>query len=118
MVEPQTEKKIKHLITDNGGEFCNGQFLKLCQDEGIIRHFTVKDIPPERMNRTLLEKVQCMLSNARLGKEFWAEAMTYACHLINCLLSTAIDDRIPFEVWFGQPVFYYDSLHVFCSTAY
>ena len=45
--------------------------------------------------------------------------MTYACHLINRLPSIAIDDRIPLEVWFGQPVFfYYDSLHVFCSTAY
>ena len=48
------------------------------------------------MNWTLMEKVQCMLSNAGLGKEFWADAMTYACHLINRLPSTAIDDKIPF----------------------
>ena len=32
MAETQTEKKIKHLRTDNGGEFCNDHFLKLCQD--------------------------------------------------------------------------------------
>ena len=30
MVEAQIGKKIKHLKTDNGGEFCNDQFLKLC----------------------------------------------------------------------------------------
>ena len=65
------------------------------------------------MNRTLMEKVQCMLSNARLGKEFWAEAVTYACHLINLVLSTAIDDTIPLEVWSIQLVSNYDSLHVF-----
>ena len=43
MAKTQTGKKIKHLITDNGGEFCNDQFLKLCQDEGIVRHFSVRD---------------------------------------------------------------------------
>ena len=59
-----------------------------------------------------------MLSNVGLGKEFWVEAMTYACHLINRLPSTTIDDRIQLEVWTGQPVYDYDSLHVFGSTTY
>ena len=44
--------------------------------------------------------------------------MTYACHLINRLPSTGINDRIPLEVWSRQPVSDYDSLHVFGSTAY
>ena len=43
MVETQTEKKIKHLRIDNGREFCNDQFLKLCEDEGIVHHFNVTD---------------------------------------------------------------------------
>ena len=60
------------------------------------------------MNQTLLEKVRRMLSNARLGKGFWAKAMTYACHLINRLSSTAIVDRIPLEVWSKQLVSDYD----------
>ena len=59
-----------------------------------------------------------MLSNARLVKEFWAEAVTYACHLINRLPSTTIDDKIPLKVWSRQPISDYDSLHVFGSTAY
>ena len=46
------------------------------------------------------------------------KAMTSTCHLINHLTSTAIDDRIPFKVWSRQPVFDYDSLHVFCFTTY
>ena len=57
--------------------------------------------------------VQCWLD-----KEFWAEVMTYACHLINHLPSTTIDDRIPLEVWFRQPVSNYDSLHAISSTTY
>ena len=123
MIETQTGRKIKYLRTDNGGEYCSKSFREVCQDAGIVRHFTVRHTPQqngvaERMNRTLLEKVRCMLSNAGLGKEFWAEAVTYACHLINRLPSTAIGGRIPLEVWSGKPVTDYDSLHVFGCSAY
>ena len=51
------------------------------------------------MNRTLLEKVRCMLSNAGLGKQFWAEAVMYASHLINRLPSAALNGKTPLEVW-------------------
>ena len=70
------------------------------------------------MNRTLLEKVRCMLSNASLGKQFWAEAFMYASHLINRLPSAALNDKTPLEVWSGKPANDYDTLHVFGSTAY
>ena len=43
----------------------------------------------ERMSKTLVEKVRCMLSNAELGKEFCVEAVTYAQHLVNRLPSSA-----------------------------
>ena len=88
-----------------------------------MRHFTVRDTPQqngvaERMNQTILEKVRCMLSNVGLGKEFWAEAVVYACHLINRLPSTAIEGRTPMEMWTSKPATDYNSLHVFGSTAY
>ena len=70
------------------------------------------------MNRTILEKVRCMLSNAGLGKHLWAEAVSYACHLINRLPSVAIGGRTPLEVWSGKPAADYDSLHVFDCPAY
>ena len=70
------------------------------------------------MNRTLLEKVLCMLSNAVLGKQFWAEVVMYASHLINRLPSVALNGKTPLEVWSGKPINDYDTLHVFGSTAY
>ena len=44
------------------------------QNEGIKKHFTVRHTlqhnnVADRMNRTLLEKVRCMLSNAGLDKK-------------------------------------------------
>ena len=70
------------------------------------------------MNRTLLEKVRCMLSNASLGKQFWAEAVMYASHLINHLPSAALNGKTPLEVWSGKPINDYDTLHMFGSTTY
>ena len=123
MVENQTWRKIKVLRSDNGTEYRNDQFSIFCKKEGISRHFTVRDTPQqngvaERMNRTLLEKVRCMLSNAGLGKQLWAEVVMYASHLINRLPSAALNGKTPLEVWSGKPINDYDTLHVFGSTAY
>jgi hypothetical protein len=99
LVENQTEKKIKVLRTDNGGELC-----KKC---GIARQKTTPYTPQqngvaERMNRTLMEKARSMLSGARLGQEFWAEAVSTACYLVNRSPSSALDDTTPHEVWSGK----------------
>ncbi|KAL9411829.1 hypothetical protein AB3S75_045433 [Citrus x aurantiifolia] len=90
MVETQTGRQVKRLRSDNG----------------------------ERMNWTILEKVRYMLSNAGLGNEFWAEAVVYACHLINRLPSTAIEGRTPIEMWTSKPATDYNYLRVFYSTVY
>ncbi|KAH9682404.1 hypothetical protein KPL71_027339 [Citrus sinensis] len=93
------------------------------ENEGIKRHFTVRHTPQqngvaEHMNRTLLEKVRCMLSNAGLDKKFWAEAVSYASHLVNRLPSAAIGGKTPMEMWSGKYAQDYDSLRVFGCPAY
>ncbi|KAK9215025.1 hypothetical protein WN944_007028 [Citrus x changshan-huyou] len=123
LVETQTGRKIKVLRSDNGGEYTSDPFLQVCQNEGIKRHFTVRHTPQqngvaERMNRTLLEKVRCMLSNAGLDKKFWAEAVSYASHLVNRLPSVAIGGKTPMEMWSGKYAQDYDSLRVFGCPAY
>ena len=102
-VENQTGRKIKILRTDNGGEYKSDPFQEICQKYGIIRHFTVRRTPQqngvsERMNKILVEKVRCMLSNAGLDRKFWAEAVIYAQHLINRLPSSAIGGKTSLEV--------------------
>jgi transposase InsO family protein len=72
LVENQTEKKIKVLRTDNGGEFCGNKFKEFCKKYGIERHNTTRYTPQEngvaeRMNKTLMEKARSMLSGAGLG---------------------------------------------------
>jgi transposase InsO family protein len=79
MVENQTEKKVKKLRTNNGMEFCSHEFKSYCKSEGIVRHYTVPYTPQqngvaERMNRTIISKAHCMLSNSDLNRRFWVEA--------------------------------------------
>ena len=69
MIEKQSGRQVKCLRTDNGLEFCSDEFNAFYKKKGIIRHHTVNHTPQkngvvERMNRTLMEKVRCMLSNA------------------------------------------------------
>ena len=45
MVENQTGRKIKRLITDNGGEYKSNPFFDVCSEHGIVRHFTVRNTP-------------------------------------------------------------------------
>ncbi|KAG8481596.1 hypothetical protein CXB51_026522 [Gossypium anomalum] len=118
----KTGKQIKYLRTDNGLEFCSDEFNRLCKSEGIVRHLTVRHTPQqngvaERMNRTIMEKVRCMLSNANLPKSFWAEAASTACFLINRSPSVAIEKKTPQEVWSGNPANYSD-LKIFGCPAY
>ena len=83
-----------------------------------MRYFTVRDTPRQNgvakcMNQTILGKVQCMLSNVGLGKEFWAEEVVYACHLINRLPLVAIEGKTPMEMWNANPATDYDSFMFF-----
>ncbi|KAG8477637.1 hypothetical protein CXB51_031043 [Gossypium anomalum] len=115
-------KQIKYLHTDNGLEFYSDEFNRLCKLEGIMRHLTVRhtlqqNSVAERMNRTIMEKVRCMLSNANLPKSFWAEAASTACFLINRSPSVAIEKKTPQEVWSGNPANYSD-LKIFGCPAY
>ncbi|KAH9687012.1 hypothetical protein KPL70_014605 [Citrus sinensis] len=122
LVENQTGKKVKKLRTDNGLEFWNQQFNSYCANEGIARHKTVRLTPQqnglaERMNRTLMDKVRCMLVQAKFPKSLWAETLLTASYLVNLSPSAALDFKTPFEMWHGKPASYVN-LKVFGCPAY
>uniref|UniRef100_A0ACD5Y480 Uncharacterized protein n=1 Tax=Avena sativa TaxID=4498 RepID=A0ACD5Y480_AVESA len=122
MVEKQTEKKVKVLRTDNGMKFCSNEFEKFCSNDGMIRHHTIPYTPQqngvaERMNRTIISRARCMLSNAGMHRRFWAEAANTACYLINRSPSIPLEKKTPIEVWSGSPADY-SQLRVFGCTAY
>ena len=69
-------------------EFCSGEFDTFCASNGTARHLIVPRTPQqngvaERMNRTLLERASCMLSNAGLWNKraLWAETISTTSYL-------------------------------------
>ena len=87
-----------------------------------MRHKTMWMTPQqnglvERMNRTILERVRSMLSNAKLPTSFWAEAVNTAVYLINRCPSSAIEFKTPMEKW-SKHAPDLSNLKVFGCTSY
>lgn len=60
LVEDGSERKIKVLRTDRGGEFLSKSFVQYCEENGIERKYTNPYTPQqngvvERRNRTVME---------------------------------------------------------------
>jgi hypothetical protein len=73
-VERETGRQLKCVRADNGGEY-RGRFEEYCRSHGIRLEKTVSKTPQhngvaERMNRTICERIRCMLSHAKLSKSF------------------------------------------------
>ncbi|KAH9687838.1 hypothetical protein KPL70_014918 [Citrus sinensis] len=122
LVETQTNRKVRRLRTDNGLEFCNKDFDDFCTKHGMVRHKTVRHTPQqnglaERMNRTLIDKVRCMLIHSKLPMSLWAEALDTACFIVNKSPSSGINFRTPYELWSGKPADY-SHLRIFGCPAY
>ena len=107
--EVEVEKKtpLRCLRTDNGLEFLSHEFDSFCKLKGIKRHRTVPNNPQqngvaERANRTILERVRCMLSGSGMHKKFWGEAAATAVHLLNKCPSSAINMDTPDLRWYGS----------------
>ncbi|GAA0173954.1 hypothetical protein LIER_27449 [Lithospermum erythrorhizon] len=54
------------------------------------------------MNRTIIEKVRCMLSHACLPRSFWGEVMCAAIHVINLSPTAVLKGKVPEEVCSGK----------------
>lgn len=121
LVERQTGKKLKCIRSDNGGEY-RGPFDMYCKQQGI-RHQTTPPKTPqlnglaERMNRTLIERVRCLLSDAGLPLSFWGEALLTVTHVINLSPVVILNGDVPDKVWYGKDVSY-DHLRVFGCKAF
>ena len=91
---------MKCLRTDNGLEYLSRQFDDICRQRGIKRHRTVPMNPQqngvaERANRTIVERIRCMLFSSWLGKKFRGEAASTAVYLVNKCPSSSINGDTP-----------------------
>jgi hypothetical protein len=122
LIENLSERKIKILRSDNGGEYTSKEFVNFCRDVGIKRELTTPYNPQqngvvERKNRTIMEVVKTMIHDQDLPMCLWAEAAMAVVYVQNRLSHSALGFKTPEEMFtrkkpevghlkiFGCPVF-------------
>ena len=104
--------------SDDGGEFNEGKFDKLCRERNIKQEFTTADSPEYN---GVAERGLTMIESAALaariqgselfpeysvpeGPSLWAEAMNWACDAYNRTATVANPgSRSPYEMFYGNP---------------
>ncbi|KAF2345651.1 Integrase catalytic core [Trinorchestia longiramus] len=107
LVENYYDHKIKILRTDNGGEYVSTDFERFLKVNGIVHQKTVPKTPEqngvaERMNRTIFEAVRAMLSDSKLPKTFWVEAVSTAVYVKNRSPTSAHKNLTPYQALNGH----------------
>ena len=104
--ENQTERKIKTLRDDKGGEYMSNAMLEFTNSCGIEHQHTVQACPQqngvaEHANRMLSERITAMLKESGLAMAFWGEALAVLIHVWNGCPTAALDNAMPYELWNG-----------------
>ena len=100
-------KRIRILATDNGTEFVNKRFRTLLDHKGIIHQLAPAYTKEpngiiERVNRTITNKIRCLLKNASLPMFLWGEACLTATYLYNRTPHSSINFKTPFEAKYNK----------------
>ena len=122
MVEKAYGKRLKTLQMDNGGEFTSSEFEEFLSKDGVQHELTIPKCPQqngitERLNRTLMETVRCMLSWSGLPQCFWAEALNTAVYLRNRCPTKSLLRMTPYQALTGNKPSV-SHLRVFGCSAY
>ncbi|CAJ2637748.1 unnamed protein product [Trifolium pratense] len=106
LIEKESEKSIKILRTDGGGEYTSREFENFCTNQGITQEVTAPYTPQhnglaERRNRTLLDMARSMIKQKNLPHMFWGEAVLTAAYILNKCPTKKLK-VVPEEAWCGR----------------
>lgn len=105
MVENKFNIKPKLIRSDRGGEYFATELKDFLRKQGIRTQYTAPYSPQqngvaERRNRSLIEMARCMLTDAKLPKYLWAEAINMAKYIQNRTVTKGADST-PYFNWNG-----------------
>ena len=97
----ECDLKIRALRTGSGSEYISIELKEYLKHRGIRHELTVPYNPEqnavaERLNRTLMEAAQSVISHAGLTSNYWGKAVATAAYVYNRAAATATN-RTPYE---------------------
>ncbi|BES98092.1 Hydra magnipapillata [Nesidiocoris tenuis] len=106
LVENETERKIKTLRSDRGGEYLSHEFCEFLKIHGIRHELSAPHVAAqngfsERTNRSIMDKVRSMIFHAKADIRLWAEAANTAVHIMNRSPTKRLKNATPQEIWTG-----------------
>ncbi|PLW35599.1 hypothetical protein PCANC_19049 [Puccinia coronata f. sp. avenae] len=102
--ENLTGRTLKSVVSNNGGEFVNHQFMALYNSRGIVHHTTTPYTPQQNPfaecgNCTTVGKARALLLKAGMSLAWWGEAVTTSVYLENRSPDSSIGMKTPYELW-------------------
>ena len=104
--ETQTDRKVKAIRSDRGGEFLGHDFDAYLAEKGIERQLSVARSPQqngraERWQQTIQTKAEAMRHHAGLSPGFWKLSVETAVHIYNRQPLRRHSWKPPITVWNG-----------------
>jgi transposase InsO family protein len=102
----ETNKEVKTIRSDNGGEYFGGELVTWLAERGIRHESSAPHSPQqngvsERTMRTLMEAARSQMYAMKVPIELWGESVASATYVLN-RSSTTKSDVTPFERWHGK----------------
>jgi hypothetical protein len=106
-IENLTNKKIKTLTTDNGGEYTSKEFVVFCKLTTVRRELIVSHNPQqngvaERKNRSIEKTVKALMNDQGLSMYLWGEASMTTIYVQNRSPHRILKDITPEESFSGK----------------
>jgi transposase InsO family protein len=98
--EKQSEKYVKILSSDGGGEYYSTKIANFCKSQGIIMQTTTRYTPQqngvaERKNQTIMNMERSLLREKCLSILFWAKFMACSVYPLNRSPTTSVKTKVP-----------------------
>jgi len=106
----ESGKHVERYRTDGGGEYTCQKFAEYLKSEGILNELTMLYTPQcngvvEWANRTIMERVRCMLDDAGLLNKYWAFAGVVVVYLKRRTPTQSVVSKTLYEAWHrGKPL--------------
>ncbi|CAI7750291.1 unnamed protein product [Closterium sp. NIES-54] len=105
-VEKESGFKVKRFRSDGGGEYTARELGDWLKGRGTTHEFSTpytpqQNGPAKRLNRTLMESEQSLLSHAHAEKHWWGEVVTLATWIRNRCVTKALPNKTPLKAWSG-----------------
>ena len=96
---------LRFRCDNSRGEYSNNEFRTILAESGIqfepsTPYTEHQNGVSERVIRTIMEMVRCMLHDASMLQKLWAEVASTAVYIRNrCPTSTLANNITPYEAW-------------------